>query len=437
MKKLYTIAIAAFPVILYSQVGINTQNPQGIFHIDGAKDNALAGVPTTAQQYDDFLVTNTGRLGLGTNSPTVKLEINTNSVNGGIRILDGTQASGKVLTSDANGVGTWQNISAWSTAGNNNIDATAINSLGTKFIGTTDGHSFVVKTNNTLAAYIGSTVQDNLSYGINAGVSTSTGNYNIFIGNNAGSQNVQGSSNVMVGPYAGNANTTGNSNTFFGYNAGSKNVTGDSNAFIGTWAGNNNTSGANNSFLGYTAGNNNSTGNNNIFVGNSAGQTITTGSNNTFLGTASDATVNNITNATAIGYNAKASMSNTMILGGEGTLAVNVGIGTSTPASRLEVDGSATNKSAFNAGSSTAIDFSKSNLAYTNANPSSFTLSNIKDGGTYTLSVRGTTSGTSSFTASGYTVKYVHNTTTVSGKETLYSLMVMGSTLYVHMISGF
>jgi len=35
---------------LYSQVGINTVNPQAVFHIDGQKDNPSTGAPSTAQQ---------------------------------------------------------------------------------------------------------------------------------------------------------------------------------------------------------------------------------------------------------------------------------------------------------------------------------------------------------------------------------------------------
>jgi hypothetical protein len=70
----------------------------------------------------------------------------------------------------------------------------------------------------------------------------------------------------------------------------------------------------------------------------------------------------------------------------------NVGIGTSNPTSRLEVDGAATNTTAFNAAAGTTIDFSRSNLAYTTASAGAFTLTNIKDGGTYTLAVQATTS---------------------------------------------
>ena len=114
-----------------------------------------------------------------------------------------------------------------------------------------------------------------------------------------------------------------------------------------------------------------------------------------------------------------------------------VGIGTANPGSRLEVNGSATNTTAFNAAASSSIDFSNSNLAYTSASPGAFTLTNIKDGGTYTLSVQGTTSGTASFTATGFTFKSTNNAQTIAGKHTLYTFMVMGTTVYFTMSTGF
>lgn len=46
-------------------------------------------------------------LGLGTLVPTRRLEIQNGNNPGAIKIVDGTQGIGKVLTSDANGVGTW------------------------------------------------------------------------------------------------------------------------------------------------------------------------------------------------------------------------------------------------------------------------------------------------------------------------------------------
>lgn len=114
-----------------------------------------------------------------------------------------------------------------------------------------------------------------------------------------------------------------------------------------------------------------------------------------------------------------------------------LGIGNTNPTSKLEVNGASTNTAAYNAGSGTTIDYSLSNLAYTTASAGAFTLNNLKDGGTYTLSVRGTTSGTSTFTASGFTVKYANNKATTAGRDTLYTFIVMGTILYVYTNTGF
>ena len=115
----------------------------------------------------------------------------------------------------------------------------------------------------------------------------------------------------------------------------------------------------------------------------------------------------------------------------------NVGINTTNPTSRLEVNGSATNTTAFNAAAGTTIDFSRSNLAYTTASAGAFTLTNIKDGGTYTLAVQGTTSGTASFTATNFTFRSINNVATIAGRQTLYTFIVMGTTVYFYMASGF
>jgi hypothetical protein len=115
----------------------------------------------------------------------------------------------------------------------------------------------------------------------------------------------------------------------------------------------------------------------------------------------------------------------------------NVGIGTNNPTSKLEINGAATNATALNSVASTTIDFSKSNLAYTTASAGAFILTNIKDGGTFTLAVQGANSGISTFTSTGFTFKYVNNGITSPNKHTLYTLLVMGTTVYVYMATGF
>jgi hypothetical protein len=119
-----------------------------------------------------------------------------------------------------------------------------------------------------------------------------------------------------------------------------------------------------------------------------------------------------------------------------------VGIGTSSPTSRLEVNGSATNSTAHNNGGANAIAFSLSNLAYTSLSAQSFNLTGMKDGGTYTLAVQGTTSGISSFmgvnpSGTAFVFKSINNGTTIAGKDTLYTFVVMGTTVYVYMATGF
>jgi hypothetical protein len=115
----------------------------------------------------------------------------------------------------------------------------------------------------------------------------------------------------------------------------------------------------------------------------------------------------------------------------------NVGIGTNSPGSRLEVNGSATNTTAFNAVAGTTINFANSNLAYTTASPGAFVIQGMKDGGTYTLAVQGTTSATASFSSSGFTFLSANNGATIAGKQTLYTFIVMGTTVYVYMATGF
>lgn len=114
-----------------------------------------------------------------------------------------------------------------------------------------------------------------------------------------------------------------------------------------------------------------------------------------------------------------------------------VGIGTNTPSSKFEVNGASTNSTAYNASSGTTIDFALSNLAYTTASAGSFTLNNIKDGGTYTLAIQGTSSGTSSFTSTGFTFYSTNNGATTPNKQTLYTFIVMGSNVYYFMTTGF
>ena len=106
----------AVGIATYSQVGIRTEKPIGIFNIDGAKDNGGSLTPNAAQQLNDVVVLSNGNTGLGTTTPTQKLDIVTGGTASApkpdFRIEDGSQGTDYYLVSDANGVGSWKFLGA-------------------------------------------------------------------------------------------------------------------------------------------------------------------------------------------------------------------------------------------------------------------------------------------------------------------------------------
>jgi hypothetical protein len=111
MKKKLSIILIGISGFYYAQVGINTVNPQGIFHIDGGKDNPITGAPNIVQQSNDFSViaspslgTGTITVGIGTTTPTQSLDI----ANGNLRIRNINNSVGissdKLLVADPNGL---------------------------------------------------------------------------------------------------------------------------------------------------------------------------------------------------------------------------------------------------------------------------------------------------------------------------------------------
>ncbi len=92
----------------YSQVGINTSNPKGPLHIDAKGDNGTVDPPTAIS--DDVIVTSTGTVGVGVLSPVTKLDVKGTAQNQTMRLVDGSQADGKMLASINNdGIAKWIN----------------------------------------------------------------------------------------------------------------------------------------------------------------------------------------------------------------------------------------------------------------------------------------------------------------------------------------
>ena len=323
------------------------------------------------------------------------------NINGQIQITRGNPALGSVLTSDANGLASWQPLPAITPAWN--LGGNAGTNPATNFIGTTDAQSLLFKANNIQAGLI-DIFNTNAYFGLGGGMSNTTGNNNVGVGGNSMMNNLNGNYNAAVGAYSLYYNTSGNSNTAIGYSAlfqnidGSNNIglgyssllnnkNGSYNIGIGTFAlmlsdsalfntvvgvqsatattkGSENTvlgayslvlnqTGAANTAIGYDAlyqttgsynvslgawsSNNQTSGAYNTAIGTQALNSNVDGTNNTAIGANANVGSSSLNYATAVGAGAVVNTSNSIVLGAFGT---NIGIGTSSPSANLELDGS-------------------------------------------------------------------------------------------------
>ncbi len=264
-----------------------------------------------------------------------------------------------------NTTGSFNTIVGRFAGGYNNADANAFfgagageqNTTGSDntFVGTSAGAANVTGINNSFfgrdAGRNNTVAVEGSFFGRSAGFHNIDGSFNSFFGFDAGQGNTNGFGNAFFGHGSGFTNTSGFNNTFVGAGAGKLNVGGSQNAFFGDEAGYNNTAsdnsffgagagyanliGSDNSFFGRETGLNN-TGSGNSFFGRSAGITNTIGIENTIIGANANVGLPNLINATAIGFGALVSTSNALVLGNSNT---SVGIGTSTPSSKLTVVG--------------------------------------------------------------------------------------------------
>ncbi|MGA2375991.1 MAG: tail fiber domain-containing protein [Candidatus Sulfotelmatobacter sp.] len=225
---------------------------------------------------------------------------------------------------------------------------------------------------NAFLGFAGSTAATgtfNTASGVQALASNTTGFENTATGSAALSANTVGIFNTASGTGALSLDTTGSYNTASGAEAMVFNTTANYNTASGVWALYYNTTGPYNTATGYEALYGNTTANYNTATGaqalyNNSGEanladgalalySNTTGAGNTGVGADalySNTTSNyvtcvgyscsasdNISNATAIGARARVEQSNSLVLGGTGDHAVNVGIGTTKPSNILTV----------------------------------------------------------------------------------------------------
>jgi hypothetical protein len=351
---------------------------------------------TTQSEYARF--NSVGNFGIGTNSPSKKLDIagdvkltNSNSIywrnaanNADIPLLNlssnntfniGTTSSSvpvqmalhtagsermRITSSGNVGIGTTSPSEKLHVVGNTKIEGVVIvNSVNSSiYIGnsstgqssTSTGDRNVVIgpsafTSNTSARY-------NTAVGHSAMQYTTTGDFNSVLGNQALLFNIDGSFNVAVGNQSLAFNTNSSNNTAVGYRAlyqaQSRSNTGIGKEALGSLQ--SSTSSNDNTGIGQGVLNKITSGQRNVGVGFAAGQKYGGGNNNivtandsVFIGAYSDAGGDNQTNQIVIGYNAIGLGSNTVVLGNNSIattqLKGNVGIGTTSPSEKLEVSG--------------------------------------------------------------------------------------------------
>lgn len=293
---------------------------------------------------------NGGNVGIGTNSPLYRLQVNgdINQSTGSVLRIGGTQVF-KADNTNSNlliGKGTGTALT-----GKHNvaIGNKALNKY-TQSFNTAIGDSALSKntddggggsTNNTAVGYaaLAGDVNgiDNVAVG-NASLAASTTSFNTSLGSYALNSQTSGGGNTAIGNSAMQNNTSGSDNVAIGrYALGSTANTGNYNVASGFYTLTNNTSGSQNTAEGLEAGYVNSTGSYNVYLGSFSGYPNTSGSNNICLG-AYSSIADGINNSVVIGYGVSTSLSNSIVIG---STSQHVGIGNSSPysSSQLSVNG--------------------------------------------------------------------------------------------------
>lgn len=266
-----------------------------------------------------LIITPTNNIGIGTGSPSVKLEINGNT----------------------------------KTTGFESVNDAVINSIN---IGRGGGNVFGNTSIGQTSLYYNTSGIENTALGYEALTSNTSGSANTALGMYALRSNTEGYSNVAVGRFALSSNTLGHYNVGIGFESLLGNYTGNENTGVGHQAlhsciGNDNTAlgayalfpnnGNENTAVGSNALSSNWSGSSNVAIGFQSLLTSTTGNGNIAIGKGADVLFADLDSTVAIGTNAKAGVKNAIVLG-DSTNAV-VGIGTSYPRARLHLKSNSTN----------------------------------------------------------------------------------------------
>lgn len=308
----------------------SSSTPGSILEAKGAGNTETSKTFRLLNSDNDTLMTvyDNGYVGISATNPTSDAKLD---INGKIKISGGSPGTNKVLLSDSSGLASWETF---------NLDFmdSVFYDNSSLYIGNNGSNDDGNNRNTSvghLAMQKNSSGEYNTSVGYLAMSENTTGNYNSAIGSYALYGNTTGIENTAIGMGVLRSNTTGNDNTALGFDTLNKNTTGNSNMAIGRAAMRNNIIGNNNTAVGFDALRYNEEGDNNTAIGYEAGQGVNSHnkSGGVFIGYQAgygDESDNKL-------YIANGSnILNTWIYGDEN---YNIGLGTSNPKTRLEVDG--------------------------------------------------------------------------------------------------
>ncbi len=301
-----------------------------------------------------------GDVGIGTDTPTQKLDID-----GKVRVRDlsGTAdltdlvvvadaTTGELKARSFGALGTDGTDDAWvNNDANNRIelatesDGTTARAAGTEMVITNDGRLGIGLTNPGASLQVADhALIDGITVG--RGINNNDGT-NTVVGSDALSSATVGRYNTAIGRQAIRV-TEGNGNTALGC-AALANSNASYNTAIGGFALQATTTGNGNIGIGYINMRNFQTGSGNIAIGNSAMYEFISGESNTLLGTNTGRGITNGSFNTIIGARVAGldpNLSNNIIIAdGQGNQRIRVlnngdmGIGTDTPTQKLDVDG--------------------------------------------------------------------------------------------------
>jgi len=260
------------------------QDANGFFFASDTNGKSVRLLTNNGTLNEWMRITSAGNVGIGTTTPTAKLDVTgnlnlpaTTSATMGVISLGGTPFVHNFGPPSAFNTFIGVGAGNFSMTGANNsaVGPFALSSNTTGFSNAAFGGRALQ--NNTTGA-------QNSAFGDSALLANTSGGSNAAFGSRALTANTTGTFNFAFGTFSLFSNTTGVSNSAFGGNALQNNTTGGRNSAFGLEALLSNTIGSDNAAFGSAALQLLTVGFSNIAIGALAGSTLATGNNNIYIG---------------------------------------------------------------------------------------------------------------------------------------------------------